>query len=132
MQLSKEFLFSFYDFVRKKGMIDEEIVKKIEEILPNTSEKVKETIKKGITKYIYKPSNRVIWTASGTETEYMIYPKLYCTCKFFYKKVVIDKEKMGCKHILSQIICEALNEYKVVELKDNEFINRINDSSLEF
>ncbi len=132
MQLSKEFLFSFYDFVRKKGIFDEEIAKKVEEFLPNTSGKVNETIKKGITKYIYKPSNRVIWTASGTETEYIIYPKLYCSCKFFYKRVIIDKEKICCKHILSQIICEALNEYKVLELKDNEFINLINDLSLEF
>ncbi|GAH27786.1 unnamed protein product, partial [marine sediment metagenome] len=58
---------------------------------PNKADKVLDVIKKGITKYTYKPSNRVVWLALGENREYLIYPKLYCSCLNFYKEVVINQ-----------------------------------------
>ena len=68
----------------------------------------------------------------GENCEHIIYPKMYCSCQDFYKNVVVSKKRLFCKHILAQVICEALNNYKKTELKDHEFINLISNLELKF
>jgi predicted nucleic acid-binding Zn finger protein len=130
--MSKDLLFDVYSIAKKKGVIDDELINFIDTIFPNKADKVLDVIKKGITKYTYKPSNRVIWLALGENREYLIYPKLYCSCLNFYKEVVINQSIGYCKHLITQIICEALNKYKKVELKDKEFEDLINNLESKF
>ncbi len=145
--MSKDLLFDVYSIAKKKGVIDDELINFIDTIFPNKVDKVLDVIKKGITKYTFKPSNRVIWLALGsiknvkihskdnidTEyREYLIYPKLYCSCLNFYKEVVINQSIGYCKHLITQVICEALNKYKNVELKDKEFEDLINNLESKF
>jgi len=130
--MSKDLLFDVYSIAKKKGVIDDELVNFIDTIFPNKADKVLDVIKKGITKYTYKPSNRVIWLALGESREYLIYPKLYCSCLNFYKEVVINQSIGYCKHLITQVICEALNKYKKVELKDKEFEDLINNLESKF
>ncbi len=131
--MSKDLLFDVYSIAKKKGVIDDELINFIDTIFPNKADKVLDVIKKGITKYTYKPSNRVIWSALGSKKkdtknrEYLIYPKLYCSCLNFYREVVINQSIGYCKHLITQAICEALNKYKKVELKDKEFEGLINN-----
>ena len=141
--MSKDLLFDVYSIAKKKGVIDDELINFIDTIFPNKADKVLDVIKKGITKYTFKPSNRVIWVALGSikkkvkihskdnidtkNREYLIYPKLYCSCLNFYREVVINQSIGYCKHLITQVICEALNKYKKVELKDNEFEGLINN-----
>jgi len=132
MHMSKELLFSIYESIKKKSKIDNEYIEFLEKLFPNRSEKILEVVNRGITRYVYKPSNRIIWTVMGQEEEHLIYPKLYCSCKSFYKEVVINRSKKSCKHIIAQVISEALNKYHEVELEDIEFKNRINDLQLKF
>ena len=127
--MSKDLLFDVYSIAKKKGVIDDELINFIDTIFPNKADKV---IKKGITKYTYKPSNRIIWLALGENREYLIYPKLYCSCLNFYKEVVINQSIGYCKHLITQVICEALNKYKKVELKDKEFEDLINNLESKF
>ncbi|MBA7481830.1 hypothetical protein ES705_07000 [subsurface metagenome] len=130
--MSKDLLFDVYSIAKKKGVIDDELINFIDTIFPNKADKVLDVIKKGITKYTYKPSNRVVWLALGENREYLIYPKLYCSCLNFYKEVVINQSIGYCKHLITQVICEALNKYKKVELKDKEFEDLINNLESKF
>jgi len=132
MVRSKELLFSIYELVKTKGKIDNEFIEFLENLFPNRSERILEVVNRGITKYIYKPSNRIVWSVMGHEEEHLIYPKLYCSCKSFYKEVVINGSKEFCKHIIAQVISEALNKFHEVELEDIEFKNRINDLQSKF
>ncbi len=145
--MSKDLLFDVYSIAKKKGVIDDELINFIDTIFPNKADKVLDVIKKGITKYTFKPSNRVIWLALGSikdvkkrskdnldtvYREYLIYPKLYCSCLNFYREVVINQSIGYCKHLITQVICEALNKYKKVELKDKEFEDLINNLESKF
>jgi len=130
--MSKDLLFDVYSIAKKKGIIDDELINFIDTIFPNKADKVLDVIKKGITKYTYKPSNRVIWLAFGENREYLIYPKLYCSCLNFYKEVVINQSIGYCKHLITQVVCEALNKYKKVESKDKEFEDLINNLESKF
>ncbi|MFX0057266.1 MAG: hypothetical protein ACFE85_05515 [Candidatus Hodarchaeota archaeon] len=118
--------------VKHKGNLDEDLIEYINSIFSDKAERVLEVIEKGISKYIYKPSNRIIWIAMGENCEHIIYPKIFCSCRDFYKNVVIKRKREYCKHLLAQIICEALNDYKTLELDDFEFKNLLNDLELKF
>lgn len=130
--MSKDFLQDFSKQVRKKEIIDEEIQNILENEFLIKSDLIIEALKRGITKYIYKPSNRVIWTALGIEKEHIIYPKHYCSCRDFYKEVVINRNRNFCKHIIAQAISVALDKYDYVELEDQEFEIRIEELKSEF
>ncbi|MFX1498722.1 MAG: hypothetical protein ACFFBH_14455 [Promethearchaeota archaeon] len=130
--MTNNFFSNFFINIEKKGNNERDLINSIEEVFPNKSDKVLDVLNKGIFKYIYKPSNRSIWIALGEKCEHIIYPKLYCSCQDFYKSVVIKRKRVFCKHILAQIISEALRLYQEIELDDAEFKKLINDLELEY
>ena len=131
MQSSKDLLLEVYFKIKNKGLIDEDFVNFIESIFPDKSPNILKVIKRGITKYTFKPSGRIIWTAMGQNNEYLIYPKVYCGCVDFYKNVVIKRIRGFCKHIIAQVICEALSNYQESVIEDNKFANFMDDLKLE-
>ncbi|TXT63549.1 MAG: hypothetical protein BAJALOKI3v1_350022 [Promethearchaeota archaeon] len=130
--MSNIFLDELSKKIGNKGVIDKEIIHLIESKLQIKSDLVLGTLERGITKYIYKPSNRVLWIALGIEKEHLIYPKLYCSCRDFYKEVVINRNRKFCKHIVAQAASVSLNEFDYVELEDEEFEMRIKELKSEF
>ena len=128
--MSKDLLFQVFEKAKSKGIIDEEFINFIEVIFPDKSTNVLEVLKRGIIKYTYKPSNRIIWAAKGENQEHMIYPRLYCSGQDFYKNVVIKKKRKFCKHILAQIISEALDRFEKVTLEDGKFKEFVSDLKL--
>ncbi|MFX1569802.1 MAG: hypothetical protein ACFFCV_15720 [Promethearchaeota archaeon] len=129
--MSKDLLFQLFKEAKDKQIIDEKFITYLDKIYPNKSTSVIEVLKKGIIKYTYKPSNRIVWTAQGENQEHLIYPKLFCSCQDFYKNVVIKKKRIFCKHILAQIISEALNQFKTVTLNDSKFKDLVNELKLK-
>ncbi|MFX1574647.1 MAG: hypothetical protein ACFFB0_18065 [Promethearchaeota archaeon] len=129
--MSKDLLLDFFEKAKKKKLIDEDLISFLEDIFPEKSMAVIEVLKRGITKYIYKPSNRIVWTAMGENQEHLVYPKIYCSCQDFYKNVVVNKLRNFCKHIFAQLISEAFNNYKIVRLEDKKFSILINDFKLQ-
>lgn len=127
MQESKDFLNNIIEKIKEKKEIDDEFIEYIDNVFSNKSVDVLETIKRGITKYIYKPSERVIWVSIGTDSDHLIYPKLFCSCHDFYQNVIILKKRLICKHLLAQLICESLDNFNEVELEDSEFKERIRE-----
>ncbi len=129
--MSKDLLLNIYKRVKESGIINEDVIKYLETIFPNKTQDALEVIKRGIKRNIYKPSNRTVWTAMGENNEYLIYPKLYCSCQDFYKNVVVKRKRIFCKHLLAQTICEALNNYHENEIKDTEFKKFIQELKLK-
>ena len=129
--MSKDLLLKIFEKARKKQLIDEDFINFLELIFPDKSSDVMETLKRGITKYIYKPSNRVVWTAMGRNQEHLVYPKLFCSCQDYYKNVVVNKIREFCKHIIAQVISEALHNFKETTLNDKEFKELVGDLKLK-
>ena len=128
--MSKDLLLEVFKKAKEKQTIDEEFIRFLDTIFPDKSINVMDVIKRGITKYMCEPSKRIVWTAMGENQEHLIYPKLYCSCQDFYKSVIVNRKRDFCKHILAQIICETLNNYKKVRLKDNKFEELVRDFKL--
>jgi predicted nucleic acid-binding Zn finger protein len=129
--MSKDLLFELHKKAVKKQIIDDEFISFLERIFPDKSANVLEVLKRGIIKYIYMPSKRIVWAAKGENQEHLIYPRLYCSCQDFYKHVVIKKKRNHCKHILAQIISEALKKFEVITLEDSEFKDFIKELKLK-
>ncbi len=119
--MSKNLLSELLEDLTEKKKIDEDFVQKLESLSPDMSLKALEIVNRGIVKYIFNPSNRIVWVVRGNEKEYLIYPRLFCSCKSFYKSVVSEKRNVVCKHIIAQLISEALQTYQTKEAKDEEF-----------
>lgn len=130
--MSKDLLFDVYSMAQNKKVIDDELISFIDSIFPNKVDKVLEVIKKGVTKYNYKPSNRIVWAALGKTSEHMIYPKLYCSCQDFYKNVVIQRKRGFCKHLVAQAICEGSGDFNELDLEDEDFTTFVEDLNLKF
>jgi predicted nucleic acid-binding Zn finger protein len=75
---------------------------------------------KKVRKYQFRPSETTVWTVKGRARQYMVIPRVYCTCRSFYQDVVISREINMCYHLLAQQIAEIRNLYDVVESTDAE------------
>jgi predicted nucleic acid-binding Zn finger protein len=71
-----------------------------------------------VKKYVFKPSNRVVWIVVGRERDYLLMPEAeFCTCDDFYFRV-LDKQIHLCYHLIAQKIARNLNWYEVLEEND--------------
>ena len=130
MPRSKDFLSKVFLKVERIGSVDEKLELYIDSIFPGKVAKVLEILDKGITKCIFLPSNREIWVVTGKNDEYMIYPKIFCSCYDFYKNACLLKKRPFCKHLLAQVILEAFRVYDVLELQDEEFQSFLKELSM--
>ncbi len=73
-----------------------------------------------VSKYHFSPSDTTVWTVRGRARQYMVIPRIYCTCRSFYQDVVISREINMCYHLLAQQIAEIRNLYDLVESTDAE------------
>lgn len=115
------------ELVKQRGTVDKVVMNFLDGTFSSKADKIMEAMDRGITKYIYKPSNKVLWTAMGRGKEYIIYPREFCSCMDFYKEVVINGNRTYCKHLLAQVISKGLQSYQTVELEDYEFKIRLEE-----
>lgn len=74
-----------------------------------------------IKKYVFRPSDRIVWIAVGQSGEYLIYPNAgYCGCSDFYFRV-LDGEAALCYHLIAQKIAEALNRFDIIFEEDEVY-----------
>ena len=73
-----------------------------------------------VKKYEFHPSESTTWIVRGRQRQYMIIPKIYCTCRSFYQEVVISRESTMCYHLLAQQIAELRGEYEKIRSTDSE------------
>lgn len=73
---------------------------------------------KRVKKYVFKPSNRVVWIVVGKERDYLIMPAAdFCTCDDFYFRVM-DRQIHLCYHLIAQKLSEAFKTYDSYEETD--------------
>jgi predicted nucleic acid-binding Zn finger protein len=78
-------------------------------------------LEKRIKRYIFRPSERVVWVAVGQSGEHRILPAAeYCSCDDFYFRV-IDGDAGVCYHLLAQRLAEALNSYQQILEEDEAY-----------
>lgn len=133
--MSKDLLSNIFQEVKDKGVIDDEFIKNLDGLFSDKSASILEVVQRGFIKYTYNPSMKVVWCVTAKkrpEEEYFIYPKIYCSCRDFYKAVVLERTRSFCKHILAQVICEALQSFKNVELDDASFKRRVTELKQKF
>lgn len=75
---------------------------------------------KKVDKYQFKPSDSINWIVKGRARQYMVIPKIYCTCRSFYQEVVISRESRMCYHLLAQQIAEIRDQYELVDSTDTK------------
>ena len=82
-------------------------------------EKALEAVKdKRVKKYVFKPSNRIVWIVVGKERDYLIMPAAdFCTCDDFYFRAM-DKQIHLCYHLIAQKIAETTESYELYEEED--------------
>ncbi len=72
-----------------------------------------------VNKYQFKPSDSITWIVKGRARQYMVIPKIYCTCRSFYQEVVIARESSMCYHLLAQQIAEIRDQYVTIDSTDS-------------
>lgn len=73
---------------------------------------------KRVKKYVFKPSNRVVWIVVGKGRDYLIMPTVdFCTCNDFYFRVM-NRQIHLCYHLIGQKLAEALERYDSYEEDD--------------
>ncbi len=73
---------------------------------------------KRVKKYIFEPSNHVVWIVVGKERDYLIMPAAdFCTCDDFYFRVM-DKQAHLCYHLIAQKLANTLEKYELYEEDD--------------
>jgi predicted nucleic acid-binding Zn finger protein len=71
-----------------------------------------------VKKYVFKPSDRVVWIVVGRERDYLIMPEAeFCSCDDFYFRV-LDKEVHLCYHLIAQKLANILEWYETIEEHD--------------
>jgi predicted nucleic acid-binding Zn finger protein len=74
-----------------------------------------------VKKYVFKPSNRVVWIVVGRERDYLLMPEAdFCSCDDFYFRV-LDKKVHLCYHLIAQKIARNLNWFEVIDEHDELF-----------
>ncbi|MEM0001442.1 MAG: SWIM zinc finger family protein [Desulfurococcaceae archaeon] len=91
--------------------------KELEEIIATSSYKIPSTVfeLRYIKLNIMVNENRgEIWIYAGRERDYILLPGVFCSCKDFILRTVINKTSKYCKHQLGVYI--AISRKKYVEL----------------
>jgi predicted nucleic acid-binding Zn finger protein len=106
--------------INKNKKIKEKHLVTLEKIYGTRFLRALEIIKeRQVKKYVFKPSNRVVWIVIGKKRDYQIMPNAgFCSCDDFYYNV-IEKKTYLCYHLISQKIAESLKEYDLISENDN-------------
>jgi len=74
-----------------------------------------------VTRYVFLPSGRVVWTVKGRSGEYQVMPRTnFCSCDDFFFRVMGDKRQV-CYHLMAQKIADSLELYNDSKLKDRDY-----------
>ena len=105
--------------VKVNGSLTEKHINQLSEALGLRFIKALEAVKEErVKKYVFSPSNRIVWIVVGREREYQIMPAAgFCSCDDFYFRVM-DREVNICYHLIAQKIAENLEQYDKIETED--------------
>jgi predicted nucleic acid-binding Zn finger protein len=102
------------------GKLSGENLTELYELFGQRFTKALDAVKEGrVKKYIFHPSERIVWIVVGRERDYLIMPEAeFCTCDDFYFRV-LDKKVHMCYHLLTQKIAQNLDWFEVIQEHDD-------------
>jgi len=105
--------------VKINSILTEKHINQLSEVLGPRFIKALEAVKEErVKKYVFSPSNRIVWIVVGREREYQVMPAAgFCSCDDFYFRVM-DREVNICYHLIAQKIAEILEQYDKIETED--------------
>ena len=73
---------------------------------------------KRVKKYIFEPSQKIVWIVVGNQRDYLILPEVdFCSCSDFYFRVLDGKIHL-CYHLIAQKIAEIFEMYETIQGHD--------------
>ena len=113
---------------KTEGKLDGSQLNLLYETFGTRFAKAWDALKEGrIKKYIFKPSNRVVWIVVGKERDYLIIASAdFCMCDDFYFRV-LDQQIHLCYHLIAQKIAETLDWYDKIEEHDELYNSLMNE-----
>lgn len=75
-----------YEEIRTTKCIGEDQIKHLVEVFGSRFKNAYRAIEEGrVNKYLFHPSERVVWIVAGKEGEYQVLPRVgFCSCNDFY------------------------------------------------
>ena len=106
--------------IQTEKAVSEAHLKRLSEVFGQRSARAWEAVTEGrVKRYVFKPSNRVVWIVVGKRRDYLIMPAAdYCSCDDFYFQ--FDHGHL-CYHIIAQKLAEAAGKYDLFEDDDQFF-----------
>jgi predicted nucleic acid-binding Zn finger protein len=113
---------------KKEGKLTGKNLTKLYEIFGQRFTKAFEALKENrVKKYVFKPSNRIVWIVVGKERDYLIMPEAeFCTCDDFYFRV-LDRQVHLCYHLIAQKLAKNLEWYEAIEDHDEIYDALMNE-----
>ena len=113
---------------KEKGKLNGNQLNQLYETFGMRFTKAWEALKEGrIKKYVFKPSNRIVWIVVGKERDYLVIASAdFCMCDDFYFRV-LDQQIHLCYHLIAQKIAEALNWYDKIEEHDELYASLMDE-----
>ncbi|MCS7107946.1 MAG: hypothetical protein RMH77_04120 [Sulfolobales archaeon] len=91
--------------------------------LSNLSDRVKESLyEKRVLRLVC--GDTYLWIFNSRDRDYLIIPRMYCSCMDFELNVVIRKTKKYCYHLITQHIAEGRALFKELHVS-KESLNDI-------
>lgn len=57
----------------------------------------------------------ILWVYRGKESDYLIIPGVFCSCKDFILRTIINKTSRYCKHQLGVYVAMSKNKYLSID-----------------
>ncbi len=81
---------------------------------------------------IYVESNKTlleppVWIYMGLLNDHIIIPKLYCSCKDYIIRVMSEKRRPACIHLIAQKFAEEKKSYKTVTVSLNDYFKILSE-----
>ncbi len=104
---------------KKHEKITGEHLSKLTSLFGQRFLKAWEALKDGkVKKYVFQPSDRVVWIVVGRERDYLVMPSAdFCTCDDFYYRIM-EKKAHLCYHLIAQKLAECLGWFDKIEDSD--------------
>ena len=108
-----EVLKTICEEIRSKKCMTEAAMNRLSESFGHRLVKALTTLKEGrVKKYVFKPSDRIVWIVVGRQRDYIVLPAAFCSCiDFFFR---FDKGHL-CYHIIAQKLAEATEKFDLIE-----------------
>ena len=95
------------------------VVKAIDEGVKNPPDKAIELVRLRRIIKLISESGKIIYIALGTTGDYLLIPKLFCTCKDFELNVVIRRTKGTCYHLIALELALKSNSFRELRVNDD-------------